>query len=167
MKEVTISDSALRAAASESIDAFVRVVLDAIKNAVGGELTLETMSALTNEQITLWAFSIVHEEVMDGGYVQLLHNGYGPFLFDNPFLKILKAWGLRDLVKQLYDARKLFFDNREVIERDCTDEEFMALFERFPQFDSLDDDFVEHEEEYVEALAHYIDEHLDAFVKVV
>lgn len=167
MREVTISDTALREAASEGIDAFVKVILDAIKDAAGGELTLETMSELTNEQITLWAFSIVHEEVMDGGYVQLLHNGYGEFLFNNPFLKILKSWGLRELTKQLYDARKLFFDNREDLERDCTDEEFMLLFEKYPQFDSLDDEFVENEEEYIEAIAHYIDEHIEQFVKIV
>lgn len=166
MKEITIENSVLQTAAEESLDRFIAVVLDAIKISVGGELTAETMAQLGNDQITLWAFSILHEEMMDGGYVQLLHNGYGPFLFDNPFLKILKQWGLRDLTKQLYAARKIFFDNREQLESDCSDEEFMALFEKFPQFDSLDDDFVENEEHYVAQIAYYIDEHLDHFVHV-
>lgn len=167
MKEITIESKVLETAAKESYDAFVTAVMGAIKTAVDGELTLETMARLNNDQITLWAFGILHEEMMDGGYVQLFNNGYGPFLFDNPFLKILKAWGLRDLAKQLYAARKIFYDNREQLEREYSDEDFMALFEKFPQLDSLDDDFVENEEQYVAQIAYYIDEHLESFVKVI
>jgi hypothetical protein len=43
----------------------------------------------------------------------------------------------------------------------------MALFEQFPDFDDLDDLFVEHEEEWTEDIAHYIDDHLEKFAKIV
>jgi hypothetical protein len=43
----------------------------------------------------------------------------------------------------------------------------MAMFERFPEFDELDDAFVEMEEEVTEAVAHYVDEHIDHFATIV
>jgi hypothetical protein len=167
MKQIIVKDEDLSNAALEGMDAFVRVVIDAIREAIGGEPTEETMQELNADQMTLLAWDTLHEEVMDGGFVQLIHNGYGPFIFKNPFAKALnKMWGMRELAKMIYEVHTLWLENREELERDCTDEEFMALFERFPQFDDYDDMFVENEEKYTEQVAHYIDEHIENFVTV-
>ena len=167
MKEVIVKDSRLQQAAEEGMDAFVGAFVEAIRTAIGGELTAETMAELNSDQITLLAWDMLHEEVMDGGFVQLIHNGLGEFFFKNPFAKALKQWGLRDLSKLIYDAHTLWLKHREVIEKECTDEEFMALFEQFPEFDDLDDAFVENEEQWTDDIAHYIDEHLDRFAVVI
>ena len=139
-------------------------VIAAICESIGGELTAETMAQLNSDQITLLAWDIVHGEVMDGGFVQLIHNGYGPFTFKNPLAKALKLWGLRDLSKLIYDAHTLYEKYGVEIERDCTDEEFMALFEQYPQFDDLDDKFVENEEDWTMQIAAYVDQHMDNFI---
>lgn len=164
MKTVTIADSKLRKAAAEGMDAFLKAVFDAINESINGELNSTTMAQLNASQVTLLACDILHDEVMNGGFVQLIHNGYGPFIFKNPLAKVLKLWGLRDLSKLIYDGHRLWLDYGEEIERDCTQEQFMALFERFPQFDTLDDAFVEHEEEWTAQLARYVDEHIEQFV---
>ncbi len=167
MKQIIVKDEDLSNAALDGMDAFVRVVVDAIREAIGGEPTEETMQELNADQMTLLAWDTLHEEVMDGGFVQLIHNGYGPYIFKNPFAKALnKIWGMRELAKMIYEVHTLWLENREELERDCTDEEFMALFERFPQFDDYDDMFVENEEKYTEQVAHYIDEHIENFVTV-
>lgn len=128
MVEVVLSDSKLQQAAMEGMDAFVKVFVDGIRNAIGGELTAETMAELNSDQITLLAWDMLHDEVMDGGFVQLIHNGLGEFIFKNPFAKALnKMWGMRDLSKLIYDAHTLWLKYREEIEKDCTEEEFMAL----------------------------------------
>ena len=49
--EVTVSDAALRAAAAEGMDAFVGQFVKAIREAIGGELTAETMGGLVDEFI--------------------------------------------------------------------------------------------------------------------
>lgn len=165
MKEVTLKSKALSDAAAEGSDAFLRVVTDAVK-AAAGELTAETMSALNASQLTLLAYDILREEVMDGGFVQLIYNGFGGFIFQNPFAQVVKSWGLRDLAKVAYEGRRLYFMHHEEIEQECSDDDFMALFERFPDFDDLDDEFVENEEQWSEDMAYYVDEHLDDFVKV-
>ena len=50
---------------------------------------------------------------------------------------------------------------------ECTDEEFMAMFERMAEFDDLDDEFVADEEQWTNMIACYIDDNLDRFVTVV
>ena len=40
---------------------------------------------------------------------------------------------------------------------------FMAMYEQSPEFDDMDDEFVEKEEEWTEQIAHYIDEHIEKF----
>ena len=101
MKQIIVKDSALRQAAAEGIDAFVDVFVSAINDAIGGELTAETMAELNSEQITLLGYNILHEEVMDGGFVQLIHNGYGGFIFINPTDKAFREWGITDLCSLL------------------------------------------------------------------
>ena len=153
-------------AAAQGMDAFVQVFVDAIYDSIGGELTAETMASLNSDQITLLAYSILREEVMDGGFVQLIHNGYGPFFFRNPFAKAMRMWGVDELATLINRTSKLYKKFHEEIERDYTDEEFMALFERMPQFDDSDDTFVENEEQWTAAVAYYLDEHIDRFVTV-
>ena len=164
--DVLIKDSDLKAAAAGGMDAFVRLVSGRILEAVGGQLTAENMGQLTADQITLLAYETFRSEVMDGGFVQLIHNGYGPFIFLNPFAKAMNQWCAREFRNLVYDGRRLYEKYAKELERDCTDEEFMALFEQYPEFDDLDDRFVEMEEEVTELVARYVDEHLENFVVV-
>ena len=166
MIEVTISDAELRKAAGAGADSFLAAVIAAIKHSVGGQLTAANMDLLNSDQITLLAWDVLHEEVMDGGFVQLIHNGYGPFIFKNPLAKVLKMWGMRDLSKMIYAAHSLYAKHYKDIEADCTDDEFMALFEKFPEFDDYDDQFVEQEEMFTDEIARYVDKHLERFVTV-
>ena len=166
MKEIRIKDARLQQAASEGMDAFVEVFVNAINEAIEGQLTTETMSELNSDQITLLAYSILRDEVMDGGFVQLIHNGYGPFIFKNPFAKAIKQWGLRDLSKLIYNAHSLYVRYGAEIEKECTDEEFMALFEQYEEFDEMDDVFVENEEDWTNMVAVYIDDHIENFAVI-
>ena len=149
------------------MDEFLQVFVDGIYSAIGGEITQESLSSLNSDQITLLAYFLLRDEVMDGGFVQLIHNGYGGFIFKNPFAKAMKMWGLRDLSKMIYDVHTLYAKHHEEIEKECTDDEFMALFEQFPDFDEYDDDFVENEEKWTSEIAHYVDDNIDSFAKIV
>ena len=146
MNNVKVKDTDLRKAAEEGMDEFVKVFTDAMMQYVGGQLDAEGMQKLNADQITLLAYIQMRDEVMDGGFVQLIYNGYGGFIFLNPFAKALRTCG--------------------EIERELTDEEFMALFEQYPAFDELDDTFVEHEEQWTGMVACYVDEHIDRFAEI-
>ena len=166
MKEIFVKDSELRKAAQEGMDEFVGVFYNAISDAVGGQLTAENMAELNADQLTLWGFHALHEEVMDGGFVQLIHNGYGDFIFLNPFAKAIKDWGLRDLSKMIYDVKRLYWKYKDEIMRDCSDDEFMQMFEKMPEFDDYDDSFVENEEQWTALVAEYIDKNIEKFATI-
>ena len=71
-----------------------------------------------------------------------------------------------DFSRLIYKGRKLFEKYGEELTRSCTDDEFMALFEQYPDFDELDDTFIENEEAITTFIAHYVDDHLERFVTV-
>ena len=158
---VEVADSALQQAAGEGMDAFIQVFTDAYKELTGGELTAETMPLLTGEQHSLLAYQIFRDELMEGGFCQLIQNGYGGYIFANPFAKVMRLWGLVYAAKKIYDA------HREDLERERTDDEFMAMYEQYEVFDALEDEFLEKEEEYTALVASYVDEHLDLFAKII
>lgn len=149
------------------MDEFVEVFRSAILEGIGGRLDEGTMGLLNADQITLLAYCVFRDEVMDGGHVQLIHNGYGRFIFLNPFAKAMRLWGAKPFSKLVYRGREFYEECGEEIERECSDEEFMALFERYPAADGLDEEFMEMEEEVTALVAEYIDNHIENFAVVV
>ena len=165
---IKINDKDLATAANEGMDQFLTTIINAFKQQVGEEeLNVQAMQQLSADQITLWGYMILRDELMDGGFVQLIYNGYGPFFFDNPFAKAMRLWGLHDFSKLLYKAKKVYDEHKADLTKERSDEDFMALFEQYPEFDDLDDEFVEEEEDITSAVAYYVDEHMTDFVEIV
>lgn len=166
MITVTIKDSELRAAAGKGIDAFLDLIILRTREAIGGELTAENMAQMSSVQITLIGYATLRDELMDGGFVQLIHNGYGPFFFRNPFDTAIRQWGLIDLCRLMRRAKKQYQRHQAEIETELTDDEFMALYEKLPDFEDLDDEFVTNEELWSQMVAQYVDEHLLEFIEI-
>lgn len=167
MIEVNIQDNELAQAATQGADAFLQCVIDNTRKAIGGELSAENIPLMSSKQITLIGYATLREEVMDGGFVQLIHNGYGPFFFRNHFDAAIRDWGLVELCRLMRRAKKQYQRHREAIEKEMTDEEFMAIYEKMQEFDELDDEFITHEEQWSDAVAHYVDEHIEEFCNIV
>ena len=166
MMEVKVKESDIRKAVEEGMDSFVRVFIDAVDKAIDHSLTLEAMQQLTSDQITLLAWSYLHQEVMDGGYIQLIYNGYGAFIFKNPFAVAIRGWGLDDLNRHIRHARKYYDMYHEKIEAVVSDDDFMALYEQMPEFDEYDDEFIVNEEHWTALVAAYIDDHIENFATI-
>lgn len=164
---ISLTERVIVEAAQKGMDEFVEVFRSAILEGIGGRLDEGTMGLLNADQITLLAYCVFRDEVMDGGHVQLIHNGYGRFIFLNPFAKAMRLWGAKPFSKLVYRGREFYEECGAEIERECSDEEFMALFERYPVADGLDEEFMEMEEEVTALVAEYIDNHIENFAVVV
>ena len=164
---IEVNDAALRVAAEEGMDAFIQVFTDAYKQVIGDDWNAEKMALLNAEQHTLLAYQLFRDEVMEGGFCQLIQNGYGGYIFMNPFAKALRLWGVGELTKLIYSAREIYVANKEDLERERTDEEFMAMYEQYEAFDDLEDVFLEKEEMFTALVAEYVDEHLEQFATIV
>lgn len=166
MIEVKVSDAALRQAAGEDMDAFIKVFTDAIHQAIGGELNADNMAELNADQITLITYVAMRDELMEGGFVQLIHNGLGSFIFRNPFDKAMRNWGLQGLYKLINKCHRLYNLHHEALEKDYTQEEFDALYEQYSDFDDFDNAFIKEEENFTNMVAHYVDEHITNFATI-
>lgn len=165
-QQVYIKEEQLVEAAQKGVDDFLNVIVTAIKEAGNNILDSLAFNSLNGDQITLWGYFILRDELMDGGFIQLIYNGYGPFFFENPFAKAMRMWGLKDFSKLIYKAKSYYDLYKDELEKPCSDEDFMALFEKYPEFDTLDDRFVEEEEDITNHIAHYVDEHIERFVTI-
>ena len=164
---IQVTDTALRQAAGEGMDAFIRVFTDAYLHTIEGSLTSDSMALLNGQQHTLLAYRLFCDEVMEGGFCQLIQNGYGGYIFHNPFARVMREWGLPELAKLVYAARKIYDAYREDLERPRSDEEFMAMYEQYEAFDDLEDAFIEQEEDFTARVAAYVDGHLEQFAQIV
>ena len=108
MIDVRVKDNDIRKAVEEGMDSFIQVFIDAINTAIGGQLTQDNMAQLNADQITLLGWSYLHREVMEGGYIQLIYNGYGAFIFKNPFAVAMRNWGIRELYTHIKHAKKFY-----------------------------------------------------------
>ncbi len=164
---VEVKEADLQKAAGEGMDEFIQVFTDKYKEVIGDELTAQTMPLLTGEQHSLLAYRIFRDEIMEGGFCQLIQNGYGGYIFDNPFARVMRLWEAGDFSKLVYKAKKIYDTHRKDLEQERSDEEFMAMYEQYETFDELEEEFFDMEEEVTACIASYVDNHLELFAKVV
>jgi len=156
---------ASRVFGEKSAAEFIDFVTDSYLQQLGGGLTAENMGDLNTDQHTLLAYRYLKDEVMEGGFIQLIINGYAGYVLEGPFALVLKKeWGMRDLSKLIFDAKREYHLNREVLEKEMDDEEFMALYEQLEKLNDLGDDFLdEHQETTTPAIAKYVVENIEKF----
>lgn len=162
-----IKSELLEKAALEGMDEFLDVFIQAYIQLTDDELNAEKMQLLNGYQHTLLAWHYFTQEMRDGGFVQLIQNGYGAYIFDNPFAKAMRLFGAAELSKLIYKAKKIYDGHREELERETTEEEFHAMYEQFEAFDDLEERYFEIEEEQTEAIARYVDQNIGRFATIV
>lgn len=164
---IQIKDSALANAAEQGMDEFLQVFIDAYLEAIDGALTADNMSKLNGNQHTLLAWHFFTTEMRDGGFVQLIQNGYGAYIFGNPFAKAMKQFGAAELGKLIYKAKEIYDPNKIELERETTEEEFNALYVDFEVFDELEETYFEIEEQQTALIAAYVDDHIADFAEII
>ena len=166
METIKISDEALRNGAEQGMDEFLQVFIDKYLEVTGGVINAETMPLLNGHQHTLLGYHFLREELNVGGFVQLIQNGYGPYIFENPFAKAMRLFGLKEFSKLIYAAKKIYDENKADLEKERTDDEFMAMYEQYEAFDDLEEEFMEMEEFVTAKLAEYVDENIELFGEI-
>ena len=86
---------------------------------------------------------------------------------NNPFAKVMRLWGAEDFSKLVYKAKKIYDAHRHDLEKERTEDEFMAMYEQYEAFDDLEEEYLDIEEEVTALVASYVDDHLELFAKIV
>ena len=145
---------------------FITFVTDAYLDAVGGQLTADNMELLSVEQHALLCYRYMLDEVMEGGFIQLIVNGYGPYVLEGPFPYVVKKeWGMKDFSKLLFEAKKQYNLHKEELLRDMSEEDFMAMYEELDDLNMLGDDFLDdHQEQVSPAAAEMVMKNIEKYV---
>lgn len=134
---------------NESVD-FLNATTDSLIDRIGGQLTELNMNLLTLNEHIMLAYRYLRDEVMEGGFIQLIQNGYGPYVLLGPLPMLMKReLGLKKFGQLLFNVQHEYKANRETLEADKDDDEFMAQYEQFEQLNDYGDDYLDDYEEVV------------------
>lgn len=144
---------------------FIGYVTDYYLEELGGGLTAENMGSLNSHQHTLLAYRYVLDEVMEGGFIQLIENGYAPYVLEGPFPVLLKKlWGRKKFSKFMFDVYHEYKEHTAEFEREKTEEEFMAMYEELETLNDFGDDFLDdYQEEESPEIAKIVVENVELF----
>ena len=117
---------------------------------IDGQLTDDNMNLLSLNEHCLLAYRYLRDEVMDGGFIQLIQNGYGPYVLLGPFPMLMKKeWGQKQFGQFLFDVAREYKAHRSELEADKRDDDFMAQYEQFEALNDYGDDYLDEYEETV------------------
>ena len=126
---------------------------DQLITRIDGQLNESNMDMLSLNEHCLLAYRYLRDEVMEGGFIQLIQNGYGPYVLLGPFPMLLKKeWGMKQFGQFLFDVAREYKAHREELEADKTEEEFMAQYEQFEALNEYGDEYLDDYEEEVTPL---------------
>lgn len=123
------------------------------------------LDELSPGQQMLLSYDYVQMQVNQGGFIQLIQNGYVSLLADLP--DWLMKLGVPDMAGVIDNALKVYVLNRELLDKEATVEEFALLYEELKEFEMLDTKFTELDETTRRAFLTYATTHIDEFVAVV
>lgn len=119
---------------------------------------------LTEGQQLLISYDYVQNQVLQGGFIQFIQNGYVSLLAPMPGWLI--TIGLEEMAQIIDDALKAYVLNRDVLDRETSVEEFAMMYEQLPVFADIDNRFEQLHEPTVNALLQYATHHIHEFAVV-
>ena len=164
---IQISDKQIREASSKSDFELIKLFTDKYMTEIDSKITAENMQKLNGHQHALLAYRFFWEEINHGGFVQLIQNGYGGYIFDNPTAKAWKLFGAEKTAKLIYKAKEIFDANRKELERETSDEEFNAMYVDFEVFDEIEEHYYSVEKEQTAIIAQYVNENKSLFAEII
>ncbi|MBS1687519.1 MAG: DUF4375 domain-containing protein [Bacteroidetes bacterium] len=126
--------------------------------------TFEFMNELSEGQQLLLSYDYVQTQVLQGGFIQFIQNGYVSLLLSLPGW--LEDIGANDMSKVIDDVLKVYVLNRERLDAETSVEDFAKLYNEFTEFEILDKEFAELNDETIQQILDYALEAIEDFAVV-
>ncbi len=160
-----IPEATWRQATSEQ-DSLFDLVTQPIHEELYRRQDFGLMEQLTPGQQMLLAYDYIQNQVLQGGFLQLIQNKYISLLL--PAIEGMEATiQFGEMIKTLDDVLKVYVLNLDALERETTVEEFAGMYDEFKEFEILDNQFSQYHPEAIQKMNQYISEHPDQFVALV
>src|SRR5476651_2075728 len=102
----------------------------------------EIIKCLNPAQQTLILYSQLYGQVTNGGFVQLIANGYF-YVLDSTFALNMALWGAKGTAAILERGIELYQLKKDQFRNPQTAAEFSAMYKQHPEFEPLSDEFFE------------------------
>lgn len=125
------------------------------------------MEQFNDDQHTLIAYNFLYNQITNGGFSQLIKNGYASYIFDNPFSEHIKLWGAYSTADIVEKARVIYHQNQEQLIQETTSEETSKRYDEFKEFEHLDNEFYNIMDSEAEIVRQYVEKNISKFGKVI
>ncbi len=136
----TISRTDLDAVIDKPLE-FIFLFVEKYYHLISSDPSGQIQQQFTLDQNILMAFSAFDDQVSNGGFIQLIENGYGTYIFDSPLSEYLNEWGAIETARIIDEARVIYHHKKEILEREKTLEEFAKLYQEHKDFEVLEDQY--------------------------
>ncbi|MDR2424392.1 MAG: DMP19 family protein [Prevotellaceae bacterium] len=118
-------------------------------------------------QHTLLAYMYLDSQVCNGGFIQLINNGYGGYIFDTPFSGYLKSWGAEKTAQIVDKAKEIYIKYQEELEAEKEAEEFCGLYKKITDFEPLEEEYYKINDGETEKIKEYVENNIHNFAKIL
>lgn len=120
------------------------------------------IETLSPGQELLIRYDYVRMQVLQGGFIQLIQNGYINLLLAMP--EMLTQVGAPEMAQLLDDVLKVYTLNADDLGKETSVEEFAKLYDEFKEFEGLDAHFTELNPKTEQAIVGYALRFPDEFI---
>lgn len=122
------------------------------------------IETLSPGQELLIRYDYVRMQVLQGGFIQLIQNGYVNLLLSMP--QMLRQIEAPEMGQLLDDVLKVFSLNYEGLSKETSVEEFAKLYEEYTEFEELDAKFAQYHTTTEKAIVSYALRFPDEFMEL-
>ena len=148
---------------------FLFAILDLYYDEMEKNGEKSVFSRVNDHQAILLIFNDLYGQVTNGGFIQLIYNGYGFSVFESEFINLLESIGIVK-IQNILERAKIFYkkyrEKFENVNRENWDD-FAELYKKCPEFEKLDEEFYEVMDAEVSILKNFVEKNLSDFVTIV
>lgn len=119
---------------------------------------------LSEGQQMLICYDYIQNHVLQGGFIQLIQNGYVNMLVPMP--QWLTTAGAEQMALLIDESLKLYVKHRDVLDKETSVEEFSKLYDQLPEFRPLDERFTNLHEPTIQKMLLFATHHIHEFADV-
>jgi hypothetical protein len=129
----------------------------------------EIMPMLNRSQQTYLTFYLMDKSMHTGhncGFLQLMYDGYGEYVFETLFAETIKTWGATKISGIIEMAKSLYEKYKDKVEKAKTEKELSCLRQEITDFDMLDHEYIMVNSEEAEKIKEYIENNTTEFAVI-
>ena len=130
----------------------------------------KVMPKLNSSQQTFLTFYLIETDAMRvsnnchiGGFLQLIHNGYGRYVFEKPLSKIIETWGAKKISRIVEEARSPYEKYKDRVRKIKSLKKCSDLYLEIKDFEKLDNEYFKVSLKEAEKIKKYIEKNITEF----